>query len=142
VQCQSQRSQFQNRESAWNMLKARLYEIELKKREELLEQVVSWGYSRIPIYEENLDHIKGVLYSKDLLPHLEAKADFKWIELIRPAYFVPEYKKINDLLEDFQSKNIHLAIVVDEYGGTCGLISLDDILEEIVGEISDESDFD
>lgn len=109
---------------------------------EILEQVVNWGYSRIPIYEENLDHIKGVLYSKDLLPHLEALPDFNWTSLIRPAYFVPEYKKINDLLEDFQSKNIHLAIVVDEYGGTCGLISMDDILEEIVGEISDESDFD
>lgn len=107
----------------------------------LLQNVVSWGYSRIPVYTDHLDHIKGVLYTKDLLPHLDAPSDFQWQTLIRPAYFVPEYKKINDLLEDFQSRNIHLAIVVDEYGGTCGLISLEDILEEIVGEISDESDF-
>lgn len=107
---------------------------------EVKETVVRSGFSRIPVYNENLDDIKGVLYVKDLLPHLAGGEDFGWQQLLRPAYFVPEHKKINDLLEDFQKRKIHIAVVVDEYGGTLGIVSLEDILEEIVGEIADESD--
>lgn len=107
---------------------------------EVRETVVRSGFSRIPVYHENLDDIKGVLYVKDLLPHLSENEDFNWRQLLRPAYFVPEHKKINDLLEDFQKRKIHIAVVVDEYGGTLGIVSLEDILEEIVGEIADESD--
>jgi gliding motility-associated protein GldE len=107
---------------------------------EVRETVVRSGFSRIPVYEENLDDIKGVLYVKDLLPHLGEGDEFGWQQLLRPAYFVPEHKKINDLLEDFQKRKIHIAVVVDEYGGTLGVVSLEDILEEIVGEIADESD--
>ncbi len=108
---------------------------------ELLEVIVQWEYSRLPVYEESFDNVKGVLYIKDLLSHLNEK-DFVWQSLVRPAYFVPENKKINDLLEEFQQKKNHLAVVVDEYGGTFGIVTLEDILEEIVGEISDESDMD
>ncbi|WP_304708008.1 gliding motility-associated protein GldE [uncultured Rikenella sp.] len=104
------------------------------------QTVVESGFSRIPVYHENLDDIRGILYVKDLLPHLGADASFNWQQLLRPAYFVPEHKKINDLLEDFQKRKIHIAVVVDEYGGTLGIASLEDILEEIVGEIADESD--
>lgn len=104
------------------------------------EVIIEHGYSRMPVYEENLDNIVGILYIKDLLAHLGEKEDFKWQSLIRPAYFVPETKKINDLLEEFQSKKVHLAIVVDEYGGTSGIVTMEDILEEIVGEINDETD--
>lgn len=104
------------------------------------ETVVSSGFSRIPAYNENLDNIRGILYVKDLLPHLDEGDDFRWQKLLRPAYFVPEHKKIDDLLEDFQKRKTHLAVVVDEYGGTLGIVSLEDILEEIVGEIADESD--
>ncbi len=104
------------------------------------EVILSSGFSRIPVYEESLDKIKGVLYVKDLIPHIGEQAAFDWRALCRKAYFVPEHKKINDLLEEFQTQKIHLAIVVDEYGSTQGLVSLEDILEEIVGEISDESD--
>lgn len=104
------------------------------------ETVVSSGFSRIPAYSENLDNIQGILYVKDLLPHLGEGDDFEWQKLLRPAYFVPEHKKINDLLEDFQKRKIHIAVVVDEYGGTLGIVSLEDVLEEIVGEIADESD--
>lgn len=107
---------------------------------ELLEALVESGFSRIPVYVDDLDHIKGILFVKDLLPHLHKVNNFRWQSLIRPPYFIPENKKINDLLEEFQQNKIHLAIVVDEYGGTSGLITLEDILEEIVGEISDESD--
>ncbi len=107
---------------------------------EVKETVVKSGFSRIPVYNENLDDIKGILYVKDLLPHLGEGDGFSWQQLLRPAYFVPEYKKINDLLEDFQKRKIHIAVVVDEYGGTLGIVSLEDILEEIVGEIADESD--
>ena len=107
---------------------------------EVKETVVRSGFSRIPVYSENLDDIKGVLYVKDLLPHLGEGDGFGWQQLLRPAYFVPEHKKINDLLEDFQKRKIHIAVVVDEYGGTLGIVSLEDILEEIVGEIADESD--
>ena len=104
------------------------------------EEIIRSGFSRIPIYDEDIDSIRGVLYVKDLLPHLNQGDEFGWQQLLRKPYFVPEHKKINDLLEEFQSNKVHLAIVVDEYGSTLGLVSLEDILEEIVGEISDESD--
>lgn len=104
--------------------------------------VVESGYSRIPVYDETFDDVKGILYVKDLLPHIEKADSFNWQELMRKPYYVPESKKISDLLAEFQSQRIHLAIVVDEYGGTCGIVTLEDILEEIVGEISDESDED
>ena len=108
----------------------------------LLEKFLESGYSRIPIYAESFDTIKGILYIKDLLPHLNKDETFKWQTLVRPPYYVPESKKINDLLAEFQEKKIHLAIVIDEYGGTSGIVTLEDILEEIVGEIKDESDED
>ena len=104
------------------------------------EIISEHGYSRMPVYEENLDNIIGILYVKDLLQHLDETDEFKWQTLIRPAYFVPETKKINDLLEEFQVKKVHLAIVVDEYGGTSGIVSMEDIIEEIVGDINDEYD--
>lgn len=104
--------------------------------------IVSSGYSRIPVYEETIDNIRGILYVKDLLPHISKSSDFEWTKLMRKPYFIPEHKKINDLLEEFQNNKIHMAIVVDEYGSTLGLISMEDIMEEIVGEISDESDCD
>jgi putative hemolysin len=107
---------------------------------DLLRIINESGYSRIPVYNETFDDIKGILYIKDLLLHLEKQSGFKWQSLIRPPYFVPESKKINDLLKEFQKKHIHMAVVVDEYGGTSGIVTLEDILEEIVGEISDESD--
>lgn len=107
--------------------------------EELMPQIVDKGFSRIPVYDKDLDDVKGMLYVKDLLPHL-GKKDFSWQVLIRPVFFVPENKKINDLFQDFRTKKIHIAIVVDEYGGTSGLITLEDIVEEIVGDISDEFD--
>lgn len=106
----------------------------------LLDTVVNSGYSRMPVYEGSEDNIKGVIYIKDLLPHLEKNKDFDWPSLLRPAYFVPETKMIDDLLEDFRRKKIHVAIVVDEFGGTSGIVTLEDVLEEIVGEISDEYD--
>ena len=107
---------------------------------EVINIVIESGYSRIPVYEETFDNIKGILYVKDLLPHLDAKDDLKWLDLLRPAFYVPENKKINDLLNEIQEKKIHLAIVVDEYGGTSGIVTLEDIIEEIVGEITDEFD--
>jgi len=107
---------------------------------ELLQVITETGYSRIPVYINDFDHVKGILYVKDLLPHINKPISFRWQSLIRPPYFVPMNKKINDLLEEFQKQKIHLALVVDEYGGTAGLVTLEDILEEIVGEISDESD--
>lgn len=107
--------------------------------EKVRATILESGYSRIPIYHENFDNIKGVLFIKDLLPHLN-KNDFQWVKLIRKPFFVPENKKIDDLLKEFQGRKTHLAIVVDEYGGSSGIISLEDILEEIVGEISDEFD--
>ena len=107
---------------------------------ELMDVINKEGTSRIPVYEEDIDKIKGILYVKDLLPHIEQEEGFKWQELLRPAYFVPESKMIDDLLKDFQEKRVHIAIVVDEYGGTAGLLTMEDILEEIVGEISDEFD--
>lgn len=107
---------------------------------EVIRFIVDAGYSRIPVYEENADTIKGILYVKDLLPHLDKTGNFKWQSLIRPAYFVPTTKRIDDLLEEFRSHKNHMAIVVDEYGGTAGLVTMEDILEEIVGDISDEYD--
>jgi putative hemolysin len=107
---------------------------------EIIEKVVNLGYSRIPVYHDSLDDIRGVLYVKDLLPYMNEPKNYEWQHLIRPSFFVPENKKINELLQEFRSKKIHLAIVVDEYGGTSGLVTLEDILEEIVGEINDEFD--
>ena len=107
---------------------------------EVLKCVVDNAYSRIPVYEESRDNIKGILYIKDLLPYLSQGADFEWQKLIRPAFFVPETKMIDDLLRDFQSNKIHIAIVVDEFGGTSGIVTMEDIIEEIVGEINDEYD--
>ena len=107
--------------------------------EEILPLILEQGYSRIPVYHEKRDNIKGILYTKDLLPNLE-EPNFKWQNLLKPPIYIPENKKLDDLLKEFQQKKIHLAIVVDEYGGTSGLITLEDIIEEIVGEISDEFD--
>jgi len=108
--------------------------------QEVLACIVENNYSRIPVYQDNEDNIRGVLYIKDLLPYLQKMANFRWQSLIRPPYFVPETKKIDDLLREFQSNKVHMAIVVDEFGGTSGLVTLEDILEEIVGEINDEYD--
>jgi gliding motility-associated protein GldE len=107
---------------------------------EVIQCIVENNYSRIPVYQDSTDNIRGILYIKDLLPHLGKPATFRWQSLIRPPYFVPETKKIDDLLRDFQENKVHIAIVVDEFGGTSGLITLEDILEEIVGEINDEYD--
>ena len=107
---------------------------------EVKKQVIATGYSRIPVYKESFDSIVGVLYVKDLLPYIDENDSFIWTSLLRPAYFVPENKKIDELLTEFQTQRIHLAIVVDEYGGTCGVVTLEDILEEVLGEIADESD--
>lgn len=112
---------------------------EQMKFTEVVSQIVKNGYSRIPVYKENMDTVTGVLYVKDLLPYID-QSDFDWIPLKRDAYFVPENKKLDDLLREFQEKKIHLAIVVDEYGGTSGVVTLEDIIEEIVGDISDEFD--
>ena len=107
---------------------------------EVLRCIVENNYSRIPVYQDNTDNIRGVLYIKDVLPHLSKPANFRWQSLIRPPYFVPETKKIDDLLREFQENKVHIAIVVDEFGGTSGIVTLEDILEEIVGEINDEYD--
>ena len=109
---------------------------------DVLKIIVSSGYSRIPVFEEQFDHILGILYIKDLIPHLSENDNFNWVRLCRAPYFVPETKMINDLLKEFQVKKNHIAIVVDEYGGTSGIITLEDVLEEIVGEINDEFDVD
>ena len=108
--------------------------------EDVLKCIVDNNYSRIPVYQDNKDNIRGVLYIKDLLPHLSKPANFRWQSLIRPPYFVSETKKIDDLLREFQENKVHIAIVVDEFGGTSGIVTLEDILEEIVGEINDEYD--
>ena len=107
---------------------------------ELLAQINASGYSRVPIYSESLDQIEGVLYIKDLLPHIHQEDSFRWQSLLRPAFFIPENKKVDDLLQDFQKRRVHMAIVVDEYGGTRGLVTLEDIIEEIFGDINDEFD--
>ena len=107
---------------------------------DVLKCIVENNYSRIPVYQKTQDNIKGVLYIKDLLPHINKPANFRWQSLIRPPYFVPETKMIDDLLRDFQTNKVHIAIVVDEFGGTSGLVTMEDIIEEIVGEINDEYD--
>ena len=107
---------------------------------EVLQCIVENNYSRIPVYQDSVDNVRGILYIKDLLPHLGKPSTFRWQSLIRPPYFVPETKKIDDLLREFQANKVHIAIVVDEFGGTSGLVTLEDILEEIVGEINDEYD--
>ena len=109
---------------------------------EVLQIIIRSGYSRIPVFEDQIDKVLGILYIKDLIPHLDKADDFNWVELCRAPYFVPETKMINDLLKNFQARKSHLAIVVDEYGGTSGLVTLEDVLEEIVGEINDEFDVD
>ena len=109
---------------------------------QVLKIIKNTGFSRIPVFEESFDNVKGVLYIKDVLPHVNEQADFEWPKLLREVFYVPENKKIDDLLKEFQSKKIHLAIVVDEYGGTSGIVTLEDIIEEIVGDISDEFDDD
>ena len=106
---------------------------------EIFPKIVEKGYSRIPVYKDNIDHIEGVLFIKDLIPHINKK-EFDWKTLLREPFFVPENKKLDDLLKDFQGMKSHLAIVVDEYGGTSGIVSLEDVIEEIVGDISDEFD--
>tara|TARA_B100001250_G_C19734148_1_gene759985 strand:- start:30 stop:1370 length:1341 start_codon:yes stop_codon:yes gene_type:complete len=110
--------------------------------ERVMGVILDSGYSRIPVYEENFDQVRGVLYIKDLIPHIEEATEFNWLSLIREPFYIPENKKIDDLLKEFQDKKVHLAIVVDEFGGTCGIITLEDVIEEIVGEISDEFDDD
>jgi gliding motility-associated protein GldE len=110
-----------------------------QKYTEIMQEIVENGYSRIPVYRENIDKIEGILYVKDLLPFIDRK-QFDWTTLLREPFFVPENKKLDDLMAEFQDKKVHLAVVVDEYGGTSGLISLEDIIEEIVGDISDEFD--
>ena len=109
---------------------------------QVLKCIVENNYSRIPVYQDNEDNIRGILYIKDLLPYLNKPTTFRWQSLIRPPYFVPETKKIDDLLREFQENKVHIAIVVDEFGGTSGIVTLEDILEEIVGEINDEFDDD
>ena len=109
---------------------------------DVLKCIVENNYSRIPVYQDSIDNIRGILYIKDLVPHLNKSANFRWQTLIRPPYFVPETKKIDDLLREFQENKIHIAIVVDEFGGTSGIVTLEDVLEEIVGEINDEYDED
>ena len=107
---------------------------------ELMDQINKTGFSRIPVYVENIDKIEGLLYIKDMLPFLHEEEDFHWQQFLRPVYFIPESKKIDALFKDFQEKQVHMAIVIDEYGGTEGLITMEDIIEEIVGEINDEFD--
>jgi len=109
--------------------------------ETILPLILEKGFSRVPVYTDNMDNVLGILYTKDLLPHLE-HPEFKWQKLLKPPFYVPENKKLDDLLKEFQQKKIHLAIVVDEYGGTSGVITLEDVIEEIVGDISDEFDDD
>lgn len=108
--------------------------------DKIIPVIINSGFSRIPVYSGSFDTVKGILYAKDVLPFANNPANFKWQSLLRPSYFVPETKKINDLLKEFQVRKIHMAIVIDEYGGTSGIVTLEDILEEIVGEITDESD--
>ena len=130
-------------ETAKEVMTSRLDMVDLDIRtpfSEVLKCIVDNAYSRIPVYMGSRDNIKGVLYIKDLLPHLSKGSNFRWQSLIRPAYFVPETKMIDDLLRDFQANKIHIAIVVDEFGGTSGIVTMEDIIEEIVGEIHDEYD--
>ncbi|KAB7728751.1 gliding motility-associated protein GldE [Rudanella paleaurantiibacter] len=109
---------------------------------ELMSRINASGYSRVPVFKETIDQIDGILYLKDLLPHLHSDDSFAWQTLLRPAFFIPETKKVDDLMQDFQRRRVHMAIVVDEYGGTRGLVTLEDIIEEIFGDINDEFDDD
>ena len=130
-------------ETAVEVMTSRLDMVDLEINtpfSEVLKCVVENAYSRIPVYAGSRDKIKGILYIKDLLPHLGKGDNFRWQTLVRPAFFVPETKKIDDLLRDFQASKIHIAIVVDEFGGTSGIVTMEDIIEEIVGEINDEYD--
>lgn len=130
-------------ETAKEVMTSRLDVVDLDIKtpyKDVLKCIIDNAYSRIPIYAGSKDNIKGILYIKDLLPHLNKGDNFRWQSLIRPAYFVPETKMIDDLLRDFQSNKIHIAIVVDEFGGTSGIVTMEDIIEEIVGEIHDEYD--
>ena len=130
-------------ETAKEVMTSRQYVVDLDFRtsyQDVLKCIIENNYSRIPVYQGSIDNIRGILYIKDLIPHLSKPANFRWQSLIRPPYFVPETKKIDDLLRDFQENKVHIAIVVDEFGGTSGIITLEDILEEIVGEINDEYD--
>ena len=108
--------------------------------ETIINQILQRGFSRVPVYQETIDNVIGILYTKDLLPYLD-RPNFKWQKLLKPPFYVPENKKLDDLLKEFQNKKIHLAVVVDEYGGTSGVITLEDVIEEIVGDISDEFDY-
>lgn len=114
-------------------------DVELDFRE-LLDTAAKVGYSRIPVYRGTIDHIEGILYTKDLLPYLAEGKNFQWQRLLRPGFFIPETKRLDSLLRDFQNKHVHIAIVADEYGGTSGLVTLEDLIEEIIGEINDEFD--
>ena len=130
-------------ETAKEVMTSRLDMVDLEINtpySDVLKCIVENAYSRIPVYAESRDNIKGILYIKDLLPHLGKGVNFRWQTLVRPAYFVPETKMIDDLLRDFQANKIHIAIVVDEFGGTSGIVTMEDIIEEIVGEINDEYD--
>lgn len=130
-------------ETVKDVMTSRLDMVDIEIRtpyKKVLECIVENGYSRIPVYESSKDNIKGILYIKDLLPHLTKGDSFRWQSLIRQAYFVPETKMIDDLLHDFQKSKVHIAVVVDEFGGTSGIVTLEDIIEEIVGEINDEYD--
>lgn len=132
-------------ETAKEVMTSRLDIVDLDIKasyKEVLKCIIDNAYSRIPVYAESRDNIKGILYIKDLLPHLTKGENFRWQSLIRPAYFVPETKMIDDLLHDFQKNRIHIAVVVDEFGGTSGIVTLEDVIEEIVGEINDEYDED
>ncbi|MGM0613423.1 MAG: gliding motility-associated protein GldE [Bacteroidota bacterium] len=127
------------------IMKSRVDVVSVEEGEDyhsVLKIIKESGYSRIPVYKDSFDHIQGVIYIKDFLGNLEEEKDFNWSSMIRPAFFVPENKKISDLLIEFQEKKIHLAIVVDEYGGTSGIVTMEDVIEEIVGEIVDEFDND
>ncbi|WP_229248102.1 transporter associated domain-containing protein [Dyadobacter sandarakinus] len=117
------------------------FDVELNFHE-LMDRINKSGYSRVPVFKDDLDHIEGILNVKDLLPHIHLDEHFAWQKLMRPVYFIPESKRLDDLMKDFQNKRVHMAIVVDEYGGTSGLITLEDIIEEIFGDINDEYDED
>lgn len=130
-------------ETAKEVMTSRLDVVDLDIRtpfKNVLQCIIDNAYSRMPVYSGSLDNIKGILYIKDLIPHINKGDNFRWQSLIRPAYFVPETKMIDDLLRDFQTEKIHIAVVVDEFGGTSGIITMEDIIEEIVGEIHDEYD--
>lgn len=130
-------------ETAKEVMTSRLDVVDLDIRtpfKNVLQCIIDNAYSRMPVYSGSLDNIKGILYIKDLIPHINKGENFRWQSLIRPAYFVPETKMIDDLLRDFQTEKIHIAVVVDEFGGTSGIVTMEDIIEEIVGEIHDEYD--